>query len=551
MTAVSRAAQDPVRADDAGAVESEDNGSATPPLFDNYLAPDRPHAGAWDEMFSPDGSVRAPYRALHEAIAPTAVADLKVRSEALDRAYVDQGITFSLSGQERPIPLDIVPRVISAAEWSKLQRGIVQRVQALEMFLSDIYGDAEIVRDGVLPRRLITSCEHFHRAAAGLVPPNGVRIHVAGIDLVRDEQGVFRVLEDNLRNPSGVSYVMENRRTMARVFPDLFTRQRVRTVGDYGTHLLRALRAAAAPNEADPTVVVLTPGVFNSAYFEHSLLARQMGVELVEGRDLFCRDNLVYMRTTQGDQRVDVIYRRIDDEFLDPLQFNPDSVLGVAGMINAARAGNVVIANAVGNGVGDDKLVYTYVPDMIAYYLGEKPSLPNVDTFRCWLDDERTYVLDQLEELVLKPVEGSGGYGILFGPNSSARQLQKARKAIRDDPRGWIAQPVVQLSTVPTKVDDRLVPRHVDLRPFAVNDGDNVFVLPGGLTRVALPEGSLVVNSSQGGGSKDTWVLAAGRAPEADRELGEKGLAAVAPANSPAAEMGPELTTSQQQQQQQ
>ena len=318
------------------------------------------------------------------------MADLKVRSEALDRAYVDQGITFSLSGQERPIPLDIVPRVISAAEWTKLQRGIVQRVQALEMFLADIYGDAEIVRDGVLPRRLITSCEHFHRAAAGLVPPNGVRIHVAGIDLVRDEQGVFRVLEDNLRNPSGVSYVMENRRTMARVFPDLFTRQRVRTVGDYGTHLLRALRAAAAPNEADPTVVVLTPGVFNSAYFEHSLLARQMGVELVEGRDLFCRDNLVYMRTTQGDQRVDVIYRRIDDEFLDPLQFNPDSVLGVAGLINAARAGNVVIANAVGNGVGDDKLVYTYVPDMIAYYLGEKPSLPNVDTFRCWLDDERT-----------------------------------------------------------------------------------------------------------------------------------------------------------------
>jgi uncharacterized circularly permuted ATP-grasp superfamily protein len=429
-------------------------------------------------MFSPDGSIRAPYRALHEAIAPTAAADLKVRSEALDRAYVDQGITFSLSGKERPFPLDIVPRVISAAEWSKLQRGIV--------------------RDGVLPRRLITSCEHFHRAAAGLVPPNGVRIHVSGIDLVRDEQGAFRVLEDNLRNPSGVSYVMENRRTMARVFPDLFTRQRVRTVADYGTHLLRALRAAAAPNEADPTVVVLTPGVFNSAYFEHSLLARQMGVELVEGRDLFCRDNLVYMRTTQGDQRVDVIYRRIDDEFLDPLQFNPNSVLGVAGLINAARAGNVVIANAMGNGVGDDKLVYTYVPEMISYYLGEKPGLPNVDTFRCWLDDERALVLDTLEQLVLKPVEGSGGYGILFGPNCSARQLQKARKAIRDDPRGWIAQPVVQLSTVPTKVDDRLVPRHVDLRPFAVNDGDNVFVLPGGLTRVALPEGSLVVNSRRG-----------------------------------------------------
>ena len=559
---MSRAAQGPAPVDDPDGSGARDathgathgaalDAAGAPPLFDDYLAPDRPHAGAYDEMFAPDGTVRPHYRALHEAIAPTAVADLKVRAEALDRAHVDQGITFSLSGRERSIPLDIVPRVISAAEWGKLARGIVQRVRVLEMFLADIYGDAEIVRDGVLPRRLITSCEHFHRAAAALTPPNGVRIHVAGIDLVRDEQGVFRVLEDNLRNPSGVSYVMENRRTMARVFPDLFTRQRVRTVGDYASHLLRALRAAAAPNEADPTVVVLTPGVFNSAYFEHSLLARQMGVELVEGRDLFCRDNIVYMRTTQGDQRVDVIYRRIDDEFLDPLQFNPQSVLGVAGMINAARAGNVVIANAVGNGVGDDKLVYTYVPEMIAYYLGEKPSLPNVDTFRCWLDDERTHVLDTLEELVLKPVEGSGGYGILFGPNCSARQLQKARKAVREDPRGWIAQPVVQLSTVPTKVDDRLVPRHVDLRPFAVNDGDSVFVLPGGLTRVALPKGSLVVNSSQGGGSKDTWVLAGARGTDDERELGKKGLASIDPANSPAAELGPELTNTQQQQQQQ
>jgi uncharacterized circularly permuted ATP-grasp superfamily protein len=526
----------------------EESGSA---LFDGYLEPDRPHAGAYDEMFAADGTVRAPYRALHDAIAPTAAADLTVRSEALDRAYVDQGITFSLSGQERPFPLDIVPRVISAGEWGRLQKGIVQRVKALEAFLADIYGDAEIVRDGLLSRRLITSCEHFHRPAAGLVPPNGVRIHVAGIDLVRDEVGTFRVLEDNLRNPSGVSYVMENRRTMARVFPDLFTRQRVRAVGDYSTHLLRALRSAASVNEADPQVVVLTPGVFNSAYFEHSLLARQMGVELVEGRDLFCRDNMVYMRTTEGEQQVDVIYRRIDDEFLDPLQFNPASVLGVAGVLNAARAGNVVIANAVGNGVGDDKLVYTYVPQMIDYYLGEKPLLPNVDTFRCWLDDEKTYVLDHLDELVLKPVEGSGGYGILFGPNATAKQLADARKDIRDDPRGWIAQPVVQLSTVPTKVDDRLVPRHVDLRPFAVNDGESVFVLPGGLTRVALPKGSLVVNSSQGGGSKDTWVLAANRAPDTERELGQRGLAIAAPAGSPAAEHGPELTMSQQQQQQQ
>ncbi|SHL38347.1 Uncharacterized conserved protein, circularly permuted ATPgrasp superfamily [Pseudonocardia thermophila] len=520
------------------------------PLFDGYLNPDGPHRRAYDEMFSEDGEVRAPYRALHDAIATTSPEDLAARAEALDRAYLDQGITFSLSGQERPFPLDIVPRVLSASEWAKLSKGIVQRVRALEAFLADIYGDGEIVRDKVIPRRLITTCAHFHREAAGLIPPNGVRIHVAGIDVVRDEEGTFRVLEDNLRNPSGVSYVMENRRAMARVFPDLFKRQRVRAVGDYATHLLRALRRAAAPNVADPTVVVLTPGVYNSAYFEHSLLARQMGVELVEGRDLFCRDNVVYMRTTQGEERVDVIYRRIDDAFLDPLQFNPASVLGVAGVLNAARAGNVVIANAVGNGVGDDKLVYTYVPDMISYYLDEKPLIANVDTFRCWLDDERDHVLDRLDELVLKPVEGSGGYGILFGPNATREQLEEARKSILEDPRGWIAQPVVQLSTVPTKVGDRLVPRHVDLRPFAVNDGEEVFVLPGGLTRVALREGSLVVNSSQGGGSKDTWVLA-GRSGEVDRELGEGGLVAATPATSRAAEHGPELTIGQQQQQQQ
>jgi uncharacterized circularly permuted ATP-grasp superfamily protein len=534
-------------ADAARARVAERNGHA---LFEGYFQHGRAHPDAFDEMFAEDGAVRAPYRALHDAIAPTAAADLTARSEALDRAYADQGITFSLSGQERTFPLDIVPRVIAASEWTRLQRGIVQRVRALEAFLADVYGDAEILRDGVLPRRLVTSCEHFHRPAAALNPPNGVRIHVAGIDLVRDEEGTFRVLEDNLRNPSGVSYVMENRRTMARVFPDLFTRQRVRAVGDYASHLLRALRAAAAPNAADPTVVVLTPGVFNSAYFEHSLLARQMGVELVEGRDLFCRDNQIYMRTTEGEQQVDVIYRRIDDPYLDPLQFKPDSVLGIAGVLNAARAGNVVIANAVGNGVGDDKLVYTYVPRMIQYYLNERPLLPNVSTYRCWLPEERAHVLDTLDELVLKPVEGSGGYGILFGPNASATQLAQARTEIQADPRGWIAQPVVQLSTVPTKVDDQLAPRHVDLRPFAVNDGDGVFVLPGGLTRVALPEGSLVVNSSQGGGSKDTWVLAGGRAPEAERELGEGGLADP-PQQSQPAQHGPELTAGQQQQQQQ
>lgn len=512
------------------------------------------YSQAFDEMFDAQGNVRGPYKGIHKELGPADVSDLEARSEALGRAFTDQGITFSLSGQERPFPLDLVPRVISAAEWTRLERGIRQRVQALEMYLDDIYGEQEILRDGVIPRRLITSCEHFHREAVGIVPPNGVRIHVAGIDLIRDAQGNFRVLEDNLRSPSGVSYVMENRRTIARVFPNLFATHRVRAVGDYASHLLRALRNAAANNVADPTVVVLTPGVYNSAYFEHSLLARQMGVELVEGRDLFCRDNAVYMRTTEGERQVDVIYRRIDDDYLDPMQFKPDSVLGVAGILNAARAGNVVISSAVGNGVGDDKLVYTYVPTIIEYYLGEKPLLANVDTFRCWLDDEREEVLDRIDELVIKPVEGSGGYGIVFGPDASEKELATITKKIIADPRGWIAQPVMQLSTVPTQIGDSLAPRHVDLRPFAVNDGNDVWVLPGGLTRVALPEGSLVVNSSQGGGSKDTWVLAS-RTSVADRELAAAEVVRSLPKSASAKTSGKggrsESTLDQQQQQQQ
>ncbi|MFF0814397.1 circularly permuted type 2 ATP-grasp protein [Rhodococcus sp. NPDC003318] len=517
-------------------------------VFDGYADIGR-YALAYDEMFDADGAVRPPYEGILAALAPSDAADLAARADALARAFVNQGVTFSLSGQERPFPLDLVPRVIAEREWAGLERGITQRVRALEMFLADIYGDQEILRDGVIPKRLVTSCEHFHREAAGIVPPNGVRIHVAGIDVIRDSAGTFRVLEDNLRSPSGVSYVMENRRTMARVFPDLFSSHRVRAVGDYSAHLLRALRASAAVNTADPTVVVLTPGVHNSAYFEHSLLARQMGVELVEGRDLFCRDNVVYMRTTEGERQVDVIYRRIDDDFLDPMHFRPDSVLGVAGLLNAARAGNVVISSAIGNGVGDDKLVYTYVPTIIEYYLGEKPLLANVDTYRCWLPDELEQVLDRLAELVIKPVEGSGGYGIVFGPDASRAELAEIAGKIRADPRGWIAQPVVQLSTVPTKVGDVLAPRHVDLRPFAVNDGDSVWVLPGGLSRVALPEGSLVVNSSQGGGSKDTWVLASS-VTETERELGGGELVGepVPPRHS---ELGPELSAGQQQQQQQ
>ncbi|MGA5545218.1 circularly permuted type 2 ATP-grasp protein [Mycobacterium sp. NPDC051198] len=517
-------------------------------VFDGYNRLGR-YSEAFDEMFDGSGNVRGPYKGIFAELAPSDASELRSRSDALGRAFIDQGITFSLSGQERPFPLDLVPRVISAAEWSRLERGITQRVKALEMYLDDVYGEQEILRDGVIPRRLVTSCEHFHREAAGIVPPNGVRIHVAGIDLIRDDKGVFRVLEDNLRSPSGVSYVMENRRTMARVFPNLFATHRVRAVGDYSSHLLRALLNAAPTNVADPTVVVLTPGVYNSAYFEHSLLARQMGVELVEGRDLFCRDNAVYMRTTEGERQVDVIYRRIDDAFLDPMQFRPDSVLGVAGLLNAARAGNVVISSAVGNGVGDDKLVYTYVPTIIEYYLGEKPVLANVDTYRCWLDAEREEVLDRIDELVIKPVEGSGGYGIVFGPDASAKELTAIAKKIRNDPRGWIAQPVVQLSTVPTQIGDKLAPRHVDLRPFAVNDGNDVWVLPGGLTRVALPEGSLVVNSSQGGGSKDTWVLAS-RTSAADRELAAAEVVRSLPetAKGPKSDGAADGSSSQQQQ---
>ncbi len=514
-------------------------------IFDGYSDPG-PYAEAFDEMFDAPGNVRGPYKGIYRELAPSDASELEARAEALGRAFTDQGITFSLSGQERPFPLDLVPRVISAAEWSRLERGITQRVKALEMYLDDIYGEQEILQDGVIPRRLVTSCEHFHRQAAGIVPPNGVRIHVAGIDLIRDERGTFRVLEDNLRSPSGVSYVMENRRMMARVFPNLFATHRVRPVDDYSAHLLRALRKSAATNEADPTVVVLTPGVANAAYFEHSLLARQMGVELVEGRDLFCRDNQVYMRTTEGDRQVDVIYRRIDDTFLDPMQFRPDSVLGVAGLLNAARAGNVVISSAVGNGVGDDKLVYAYVPTIIQYYLGEKPLLANVTTLRCWLDGEREEVLDRIAELVIKPVEGSGGYGIVFGPEASDKELTTICKKIRDDPRSWIAQPMMELSTVPTKVGDDLAPRYVDLRPFAVNDGDEVFVLPGGLTRVALVEGSRVVNSSQGGGSKDTWVLAS-RTSVAYRDVSAAQIVRSPPQALPADV--PELDGSSQRQQ--
>ena len=478
-------------------------------LFDGYGARGTRSgsAVAFDEMFAPDSTVRLPYREIHAALAQLSQDELRGRTEALADSYLAQGVTFDFAGEERPFPLDAVPRVIDRTEWSHLEQGISQRVRVLEAFLSDVYGAQQCVADGVIPARLLSSSSHYHREAAGIESANGVRIQVSGIDLIRDEDGVWRVLEDNVRVPSGVSYVISNRRVMAQTLPELFVSMRVRPVGDYPSRLLAALRASAPSGVDDPTVVVLTPGVYNSAYFEHTLLARLMGVELVEGRDLFCSGGRVFMRTTAGPQRVDVIYRRVDDEFLDPLTFRADSMLGTPGLMLAARLGNVTISNAVGNGVADDKLVYTYLPDLVRYYLSEEPIIPNVHTWR--LEDEGALeeVLDRLDELVVKPVDGSGGKGLVVGPAASKPELEALRSRLLDDPRGWIAQPVVQLSTIPTLVEEGIRPRHADLRPFAVNDGRDVWVLPGGLTRVALPEGQLVVNSSQGGGSKDTWVV--------------------------------------------
>lgn len=475
-------------------------------LFQDYAAA-ASRTPAFDEMFASGQHARGEYSQVAAALSELNLADVTARADSMARTFLDRGVTFDYAGEERPFPLDIVPRVISGTDWQVLEQGVTQRVRALEAFLNDVYDKMSVVADGVIPRRLITSSAHFHRQVSGFDPAGGVRVHISGIDVVRDQEGTFRVLEDNVRVPSGVSYVLENRRAMAKGLPEAFGQQHIRPVEEYPRRLLAALRKTAPSSAEDPTVVVLTPGVFNSAYFEHTLLAGLMGVELVEGRDLICRGNRVYMRTTAGEQRVDVIYKRIDDEFLDPLQFRSDSMLGCPGLVNAARAGTVTIANAVGNGVADDKLVYTYVPDLIRYYLSEEPIIANVDTYRLEDPEAREEVLDRLDELVVKPVDGSGGKGLVIGPDATKEELDALRERVTTDPRGWIAQPVLQLSTVPTMSGGQFSPRHVDLRPFAVNDGDDVWVLPGGLTRVAMKEGSLIVNSSQGGGSKDTWVV--------------------------------------------
>ncbi len=517
-------------------------------LFDEYPT----GQPAWDEMLAAPDLPRAAYAGVYETLRRMTPEDLNDRVDTLSRHYVDTGVTFDYAGEERAFPLDLVPRIITADDWDVVDRGVKQRVTVLEMLLADIYsgeasGIPRVVRDGVLPWRIIASSEHFHRCIAGMRTPNDVRIHVSGIDLIRDETGTFRVLEDNVRVPSGVSYVISNRRAMTTVFPESFEEFDVRPVADYPSLLLDALRAAAPDGTRDPTVVVLTPGVFNSAYYEHTLLARTMGVELVEGRDLICSGGVVRMRTTRGLQQVDVIYRRVDDEFLDPVQFRPDSMLGCPGLVSAMRSGRVTVANAVGNGVADDKLIYSYVPDLIRYYLDEDPILPNVDTYRCIEPTALRYVLNHVDEMVVKPVAGSGGKGLVVGTQATPGELDDVREAIVADPRNWIAQPIVQLSTIPTFIDGKLRPRHVDLRPFAVNDGERVTVLPGGLTRVALPEGQLVVNSSRGGGSKDTWVLSDTRHNRPATQERPREVIVLSP---PAVFRDDEIRAQQQQQQQ-
>ncbi len=454
---------------------------------------------------------RPHYRSLMQRLGELEEGDLQRRAEILDSIFRDLGVTFAVYGREegteRTWPMDLVPRIIPADEWAHIESGLIQRVRTLNLFLEDLYvGEQAALNDGIVPRWLVESADGYVREAHGITARHGARCVISGIDIVRDDGGIYRVLEDNVRVPSGVSYVLENRVAMTRVLPVAFGRHAVRPVNHYGASLLATLRSIAPGTAVDPTVVVLTPGTANSAYFEHAFLARQMGVELVEGRDLLVDDHVAFMRTTRGLERVDVIYRRLGDEFLDPVVFRSDSLLGVPGLVAAARAGNVTIANAVGNGAADDKAVYAFVPALIRYYLNEEPVLPNVDTYLPWLPEHRDLVLDRLDELVVKPVAAAGGYGIVIGSQATGDQLADVRRAIEEDPRRYVAQELVQLSVHPTVVDGRLQDRHIDLRPFVLA-GERIEVLPGGLTRVAIPEGSLIVNSSQGGGSKDTWVL--------------------------------------------
>ena len=469
-------------------------------------------AVAFDEMNGSNGVLRPPYAALADWLKEMPPDALEYRRHEAELLFRRIGITFAVYGdadaQERLIPFDVVPRILSGQEWRQLERGLKQRVQALNMFLRDIYHGRDILRAKLIPDDLIFQNPVFRPEMNGQSVPHDVYVHIAGVDIVRINPNEFFVLEDNARTPSGVSYMLENREIMMRLFPDLFARHRVAPVESYTDELLAALRSVApATAAAEPTVALLTPGVYNSAYYEHSFLADKLGVELVEGRDLIVKNDEVFMRTTEGLKRVDVIYRRIDDDFLDPLTFRPDSVLGVPGLMSAYMAGTVTLANAVGTGIADDKAIYSYMPDVVRFYMGEEPILKNVPTFRCREKEDLSYVLSHLDELVVKEVHGSGGYGMLIGPTSTREQIDSFRAKLMKSPESFIAQPTLALSTCPTATKAGLAPRHVDLRPFVLTGSDDVTVVPGGLTRVALKEGSLVVNSSQGGGTKDTWVL--------------------------------------------
>jgi uncharacterized circularly permuted ATP-grasp superfamily protein len=466
--------------------------------------------GAFDEMFTEAGDPRAHYRALVARLREIPISELQRHQQAADRAFLTQGITFTVygdgQGTERIFPYDLLPRIVPASEWEHLERGLQQRIHALNLFLRDIYHDGKILSAGIVPADLVYSCPHYRRDMRGVRVRRDTYVAVGGTDLIRGDDGTYYVLEDNLRVPSGVSYMLANRQVMKRVFPLLFERYQVRPIDHYAQVLLSTLRSIAPTDRPDPTIVLLTPGAYNSAYFEHTFLAREMGIELVEGRDLFVHDNVVYMRTTGGPQRVDVIYRRVDDDFLDPLQFRRDSTLGVAGLFNAFRAGNLSLANAVGTGVADDKAIYAFVPQMIRFYLGEEPILANVETFLLTDAVQRRHVLQNLDTLVVKAVGESGGYGMLIGPHSTSSQREEFARRIEANPRNYIAQPTLALSRSACFVGDAVESRHVDLRPYVLYSGEAT-VVPGGLTRVALTRGSLVVNSSQGGGSKDTWVL--------------------------------------------
>ncbi len=474
--------------------------------FDSYCTD-----GFFDELFAGDGQPRLGAEPLVGKIQSLSPGELLRRQQDAERTLLQLGITFNVYGDgggiERIFPFDVIPRIVSAGEWDTLEAGLKQRVLALNLFIDDVYHDQRIVKDGVVPEEIIRTSAAYRPQCVGLKPPRGVWCHINGADLVRDRDGQFYVLEDNLRCPSGVSYVLENRYVMKKTFPEVFEASRVRPVVDYPSRLLDMLQSLAPATITSPKVVVLTPGIYNSAYFEHSFLAQQMGVELVEGRDLLVAGGLVRVRTTRGLERVDVIYRRVDDDFLDPDTFRSDSMLGVPGLMDVYRNGRVALANAPGTGVADDKVMYAYVPKIIRYYLGEDAIVPNVPTYVCADDADRAYVLEHLENLVVKTAGGSGGYGMLVGPAASAKERSAFAARIRERPREYIAQPALALSRVPSIVDGGFEGRHVDLRPYILF-GEDIYVLPGGLTRVALKKGSLVVNSSQGGGSKDTWVLA-------------------------------------------